>query len=47
MLSFTNFLESKKDKYNKLEFYYTYLKNLIPKNFKITKQNNKIIIQIN
>lgn len=46
MLSFTNFLEAKKQNYNKLEFYYNYFKNLLPKGLKIIKEKNKIIIYL-
>jgi hypothetical protein len=46
MLSFIQFFESKKQNYNKLEFYYNYFKNLLPKGFKIIKENDKIIIKI-
>lgn len=46
MLSFTQFFESKNN-YNKLEFYYNYFKNLLPKGFKIIKEDGKIIIKIN
>ncbi len=47
MLSFKHFFENKKEKYNKISFYYEYFKNLCPKTLKIIKENDKIIIKIN
>ncbi len=44
-MNFKLFLENKKE-FDRLEYYYQYLKNLIPKGFLIKKEKNQIIIKI-
>lgn len=42
-----NFDEYFNKKFNRIKFYEKYYKNLTPSNFKIKKDGNKIIIEIN
>lgn len=46
MGAFKVFLEQKNNsKFNKINFYLNYLKNLLPSGIKIKKQDNKLVIE--
>lgn len=46
-MKFKKYVEKKENKkISKIEMYLEYYKNLSPKNFKISKKENKIVIEI-
>jgi|694.fasta_scaffold08082_23 hypothetical protein len=45
-MKFKKYVEEKEGKKSKTEMYLDYYKNLTPKGFKVTKDKNKIVIEI-
>ena len=46
MKKFKEYIKNKDDKKQKIEMYFDYYKNLSPKNFKVKKEKNKIVIEL-
>ena len=46
MKKFKEYIKNKDDKKQKSDMYLDYYKNLSPKNFKVKKEKNKIVIEL-
>ena len=46
MKKFKEYIKNKDDKKQKIDMYFDYYKNLSPKNFKVKKEKNKIVIEL-
>jgi len=47
-MNFKEYVKNKEEKkISKIEMYFDYYKNLSPKGFKVKKEKNKIIIEVN
>lgn len=44
-MNFKTFIERKEEKFDRVQYYFEYVKNLVPKSFKVSKDENNIIIK--